>query len=449
MPAPAVLIAPAACASAGSLSPRRPQAQRKLTIAAAVNSAIISSRSRGTDAVAAVQTDAEQDDPNRKPAAFEHRGPMRRVSPLACPACFANFGFRRTVERFARKRRGVCPQCGIDGRLKLGPSELEEAVVEFFVYGSYITETFAPVYQVNRSNSYHATFDLTLSSDAALASRLTGLVIFDYGPPLWRLGMTEHFHEFEAGGETRRQAAEGIVTAAPSVSIPTSATLFRIRLNARADEGINTAAAFDPPPVSMLREPGRWDELDFPVLYLADDIELCLHECRATIADEITVATLQPSRELNLLDLTGEIASVGADPFQDPNIFVGIMCRSRGTWLDYCRAISRAARAAGYDGIRYTSYYAQAKHAAASLNLAIFGRPLEEKLLKINSVNRLHISDVSFRFKFGPALYHDSATDAELVSMIEKLEASVKETCILPWTESLSITLARVMGLRE
>ncbi|MDZ3838665.1 MAG: RES family NAD+ phosphorylase [Rhodospirillales bacterium] len=355
--------------------------------------------------------------------------PDETHQPLACPACFANFGFRHTVERFARKRSGVCPQCGIDGSVKLSRSELEEAVVEFFVDGWYITETFAPVYQVNRSNSYCATFDPTLSSDAALAGHLTGLVVFDYGPPLWRLGMTEHYDEFEAGGERRKRAAEAIVAAAPSMSIPTSATLFRIRLNARADESITRAAAFDPPPASMPREPGRWDELNFPVLYLADDIELCLHECRTNIADEIIVAALQPARELQLLDLTGQIARVGADPFKDPNIFLCIMCRSRGTWIDYCRAISRAAKTAGYDGIRYISYYSQAKHAAESLNIAIFGRPLEEKLLEIRSINRLRISNVSFEFKFGPALYGDAAMDEELARMMTNLEDFVREAC--------------------
>lgn len=70
-------------------------------------------------------------------------------------------------------------------------------------------------------------------------------------------------------------------------------------------------------------------------------------------------------------------------------------------------------------------------------------------MLKIQSLNRLRISDVSFRFKLGPVLYQDSARAAELVSVVEESEARVRETCPLPWTEPPSIRLARVMGLRE
>jgi len=352
---------------------------------------------------------------------------MGRFTPLACPACFANAGFRRTVEKFARKRSGVCPQCAVDGPLKLPRSGLQDAIVEFFVGGSYISETYAPVYQVNALNSYPATFDPTLSSDAALACHLTGLVVFHYGPPLWRLGMTEHYYEFEAGGERRQRAAKAIVGAAPSIAIPARTSLFRVRLNAKATEHISTSAAFDPPPASISRESGRWDELDSPVLYVADDIELCLHECRATIADEIIVATLRPIRELHLLDLSAEIECAPGTPFEDSNVFVGIMCRSRSNWLDFCRAISRAARAAGYDGIRYVSYYAQAKHAAASLNLAIFGRPLEAKLLEIQSVNRLRISDMSYQFQFGPVLYRDSAMTAEIADVKANIKAKLQK----------------------
>lgn len=345
---------------------------------------------------------------------------MARFKPVACPSCFTNLGLRETAAKLARRQEGPCLQCGEDGSVKLSRRRLEELVVRFFVEGSYIAETFAPVYQVNSLNTSPAEFDPTLTTDAALACRLTGQVIFHYGPPLWRLGMTDHYYLFEAGGVQRLRAAEALVAAGSQLTIPSGSPLFRIRLNVKADEQITTAAAFDPPPAGVARDPGRWDELDHPVLYVADDIELCLHECRATIADEIVVATLHPTRDLRLLDLSLPIAAAPRTPFEDPNIFVGVMCRSRGPWLDYCRAISRAARAAGYDGIRYESYYAQAKHARDSLNLALFGRPIENGLTAVGSVNRLRISDMAYRFEFGPVLYQDSQTRAELAGMRAK-----------------------------
>lgn len=328
---------------------------------------------------------------------------------IACPACFSNHGFRRVVEKYVYDDPGRCPQCSIDSAYKLDVIALRQAMTDFFVVGSYLVETYASVYQINNNNPNPARFDKTLARDAALSSHLTGSVVFDYGPPMWRLGATNHYYAFEEGGERRKQAAQNIIAAAKKADIHSGTMLYRVRLNPVADESIATPSVFDPPPSSIRREAGRWDELESSVLYVADDIELCLHECRTTIADEIVVATLSPNRTLKVIDLSSPIEETGPTPFDDQNVFVGIMCRSRGRWLDYCREISREALAAGYDGIRYASYYAQSKHDYKSLNLAIFGRPLQEGLLELKSVNRLRITDMTYKYDFGPVLYRDSA----------------------------------------
>lgn len=346
---------------------------------------------------------------------------------MACPACFSNLGFRRTAEQFAIKRTGICERCAAESAFKLTKSRLADAVDAFFVGGSYIAETIAPVYQVNDRNPYPATFDLTLSADAALACKLTGQIAFHYGPPLWRLGLTEHYYSFEAGGAEREEAARAIIAGASDLHISAGSQFFRVRLNVRADEGIVSASAFDPPPSFIAREPGRWDELDRPVLYVADDIELCLHECRATISDEIVVATVEVKKAIKLLDLSIPIVCEPSTPFDDPNIFIAIMCRSRGVWLDHCRFLSKVALEAGYDGIRYSSYYAQAKHARSSLNLALFGRPLEGGLMEVQSVNRLRLTDMAYQFQFGPVLYQDSAMTAELAGMKVRWEEIMKD----------------------
>jgi hypothetical protein len=340
---------------------------------------------------------------------------------VACPECFSNFGFRQTLTEFCHHVSGKCSQCGLVSRLKVDRDGLKQALRRFFVDGSYITGTYAPVYQIGELNPSRAALDPTLASDADLAGRLAGLVAFHYGPPTWRVGDTELRDEFEAGGELRHWAAADLVKAAESIILPANSRLFRLRLNPKVDESISTAAAFDPPPPTVQRSLGRWDDVDHPVLYASDDIELCLHECRITISDEIVVASMSPTRDLRILDLSSEIRWGSRTPFEDPNIFVGIMFRSRGRWLEYCRVISRVARDAGYDGIRYISYYAQAKHDLKSLNLALFGRPISDGMLRLESVNRLRIADVTYRFRFGPVLYHDSVSEADLNSKMESL----------------------------
>ncbi|MEJ0070738.1 MAG: RES domain-containing protein [Pseudomonadota bacterium] len=46
------------------------------------------------------------------------------------------------------------------------------------------------------------------------------------------------------------------------------------------------------------------DSPGFPILYGAQDVEGCVHECRVTLEDELFFASLSPSRTLRLLDLT-------------------------------------------------------------------------------------------------------------------------------------------------
>jgi hypothetical protein len=344
---------------------------------------------------------------------------------IACPQCFANWGFRQVIAKRADLPDAACPRCAQVGPL-IDTEKLAEAIQVFFVRGSFVAETMAPVYQVNSSNPDPARFDSTLDADARLACALTGEVIFDYGPPLWRVGEVDLKCAFDEGGDGREAAACGFVAGAPRVELPVGTRLFRIRKNPKLDETIATPAAFDPPPSHIERSAGRWDDGGTSVLYASDDIELCCHECRVLITDEIVVATLSAARPLVLLDLTAEFALVRVTPFEDPNIFARFLSLSRHErWLDHARTVARAARAAGLDGIRYTSYYAQAKQQTEALNVALFGRPLEAGDLVIESVNRLRLTDARYAFSFGPVLYRDSEMQAELDGVTARVEANL------------------------
>ncbi len=342
---------------------------------------------------------------------------------IACPKCFSNWGFRQVIANYAEVPEAPCPRCSAAGPL-IDRQGLENAISAFFVAGSYLAETMAPVYQVNNCNRHPARFDATLDDDAKLASFLTSQVIFDYGPPLWRVGEVDLKRAFDEGGEERRAAARDFVAAAPRVELTAGTRVFRVRKNPKPDETITTATAFDPPPQHINRSPGRWDDGRTAVLYASNDIELCLHECRVLIAGEIVVASLCVARPLNLLDLTAEIPLTGPTPFEDPNIFARFLSLSRHEpWLDHARAVARAAEAAGLDGIRYTSYYAQGKHHSDALNVALFGRVLEAGDLAIQAVNRLRLTDARYQFSFGPVLYHDSEMEAELARMLADIGA--------------------------
>ena len=329
---------------------------------------------------------------------------------IACSDCFGNDGLRHVLGRHGSASDLACPRCYSTRGRKLDLARLEAGAQEFFVQGSVAPETLAPMFQLNALNPSPALLDPTLAADADLLRSLAGLVVFDYGPPMWQLGYTDHYHEFREGDPAA--VADALVGIAAAVTVASGTALYRIRRNLDVGPDVLDPATFDPPPATVAREPGRWDDLGVPVLYVSDDVELCLHECRVALADEIVLATLVSTRDLNLLDLPQGIGPGGPTPFEDGALFADFMSRSRrDDWLGICRAVAAAARRAGYDGLRYTSYYSFAMEREAGLNLALFGCPLAEGTLRVRSVNRVRLTSIGYRFGFGPALYAEAEPD--------------------------------------
>lgn len=342
------------------------------------------------------------------PTAIAAGGPQVPKPPVACADCFRNDGLRHVLSRYGKGSSDHCPRCSSSAGAKLDPDTLEAAASEFFVQGSVAPETLAPVYQVNRLNPYPATLDPTLAADAELLRTVTGLVVFEYGPPLWQLGHTDHYDAFAEGDPA--SAADAMVRGGTATTIHAGTALYRIRRNLAVGPDVLDPATFDPPGDQVARQPGRWDELGSPVLYVSDDVELCLHECRVALSDEIVLVTLVAARDLRLLDLSQGLATTGPTRFGDGALFADFMSRSRREdWLGICRAMAAAARRAGYDGLRYSSYYSFAMDAGAGLNLALFGRPLAERTLSLRSVNRVRLTAISYGYALGPALYQDGA----------------------------------------
>jgi RES domain len=324
-----------------------------------------------------------------------------RTEPIACVECFTNTGFRCVVATLGCEPE-VCPRCQ-NLAIAIGVEALAKAVQQFFVQGSLVVGTMAPIYEVNTKNPDPACFDPTLQLDASLASMLTGQTVFYNAPPLWRVGETNLKYECDKGGTARTSALENLVSRVPRLVIPSGTSLFRIRSNPELDVTIVRPEAFDPPPASVERVRGRWDDGSSPVLYASDDIELCLHECRVAVGDDIVVATLRFERDIKLLDLTADIACADPSPFEDLNIFAEFLSISRDeNWLSYARSVAAEAQRCGLGGIRYKSYFAQAKQKTSSKNVALFGRPLAAGLLSLQSINNVRLADAQYKFALGP-----------------------------------------------
>jgi hypothetical protein len=97
---------------------------------------------------------------------------------------------------------------------------------------------------------------------------------------------------------------------------------------------------------------------------------------------------------------------------------------------EICREISLAAKAAGFDGVAYPSFFGlirtgghpfettyglsvrrfhpQAEDYAKAFtirNFALFGRPLEELTVSVKCINRLVLTQVGYQGYFGPVSY--------------------------------------------
>ena len=174
---------------------------------------------------------------------------------------------------------------------------------------------------------------------------------------------------------------------------------------------------------------GRLDTPDHPALYASPDLQTCLHECRVSAEDDLFVATLRPSRDLTLLN----VATVLDEPkevteFESLDLAISMLFLAGKHSYPITRAIALAARAQGFDGLVYPSYFSMLRNGAKpfettygmsnrrtptyrdfemakiSSNYALFGRPIEDGILKVCCINRVVLSTVMYSVHFGPVI---------------------------------------------
>src|SRR5690606_2734453 len=124
---------------------------------------------------------------------------------------------------------------------------------------------------------------------------ILGIGFFHYGPRLWMIGEIEPLKDLQ-DKETRKGIVERIINEYPTIELKSSEIFYRIRVNPRNPNDKNEYDSSPRP------RKGRLDSENNPVLYGSQDLEVCLHECRVTVEDELFVASLRPITALKLLD---------------------------------------------------------------------------------------------------------------------------------------------------
>lgn len=351
----------------------------------------------------------------------DDRGPS---IPLLCPNCFNDNGLRMMAE-VCEGSHGTCPNCATQNSPVLDRDQLLSLAQIFFVRGSTVMAKFggAPVIQFNEHQQGSLNPNPALAADISLLEKALNVGFFHYGPRLWMLGAIEPLEALRNEG-LRAPIINRVLAEYPTVALSPSERFYRIRKAPRHPTNQNE---YDTPP-RELAGAGRLDTADHPVLYASQDLEICVHESRFVAGDELYVATLQATRQLQLLDLTA-ILQEDCTEFESLDMAMHMLFLAQSHSYEISRAIAAAAKANGFDGLIYPSYFSLVRTggipfettygislrrmaAAATYerskiisNLAVFGYPVARGDVAVTCINRLVISRVAYGISLGPATY--------------------------------------------
>ena len=347
---------------------------------------------------------------------------------LLCSDCFEDEGLRIDAYKMGRELQEECPNCNSRSGSKLTKNLVESLAWRFFVSGTTIRCDYgaAPVIQINKH--HFGKSDVTpspwLKNDINLIEGAAKIGLFYYGPRLWMIGEVEPLKDLQR--ESSRDAIiQRVIQEYPQEIIPSGTKFYRLRVNPNKP---SDPMEYDSPPVEFSGN-GRLDSSELSVMYGSQDIDVCIHECRASVDDDIYVATFETSQEIRMLDLT-HVLEEDKTEFDSLDIAIHMLFLARSHSYEISRDIVKAAAKAGYDGVIYPSFFSlvrtgghpfetvyglslrryhpeRVKYGDAHTikNLGIFGFPLQSKLVKAVSINRLVITHVGYQGHFGPVEY--------------------------------------------
>jgi len=221
--------------------------------------------------------------------------------------------------------------------------------------------------------------------------------------------------------DERDAVVERIIAEYPERVITPDEKLLRLR---KRPTNPSAPEEYDSPPTGV-RGAGRFESDDFQVLYASQDLEVCIHECRVTVEDELYLATLKPRNAIQCLDLT-TVLKEDATEFESLDMAVHMLFLAGAHSYPIWQAIARGALKAGFDGVVYPSdfslvrtgappfetvyglsvrrfdSYRETARALSIPNLAVFGQPVTAGVLAVECVNKLVLRRVAYDVHFGP-----------------------------------------------
>lgn len=347
---------------------------------------------------------------------------------LLCSECFTDEGLKLDALKIGSTDDSNCANCGSPTGRKLTEVQIRQLAWRFFVGGTTFRTKYgaAPVLQINEHHYGRSTIVPSpwLTDDTKLIEDAAKIGVFHYGPRLWMVGEVEPLKDLQDAAK-RAAVIDRIIREYPEHVLSEGSLFYRLRVKPSKPAD---PKEFDSPPIHLAGN-GRLDSPGFPVMYGSQDLDVCIHECHVAVDDEIYVATLHPQRDLRLLDLTALLQETVTE-FESLDMAVHMLFLAGSHSYEICREISLAAKAAGFDGVAYPSFFSlirtgghpfettyglsvrrfhpQAEDYAKAFtirNFALFGRPLEELTVSVKCINRLVLTQVGYQGYFGPVSY--------------------------------------------
>lgn len=344
---------------------------------------------------------------------------------ILCSNCFHDRGLKLDAQVLGLENHSICPQCGsLDGK-KLDQKLTILLMHRFFVWGSLYRVAYgaAPLIQFNQSQKTSVVFSSVLDQDVRLLENATGCGLFHYGPRLWMLGEIEPLKKLQ---QKRRRSSiiKQILKEYPTFIINSDHLFYRVRKEPKNPADIYE---YDSPPDQFLGS-GRLDSTDLPIMYCSEDLHTCIHECRFTAEDDLYVATLVPTKELKLLDLSF-ILDEDTTEFESLDLAVHMLFLAGKHSYGISQDLALSIFNKGFDGVIYPSYFSLLRTGSFPFettygishrrisdlknyesrkiipNIALFGRPIREGIISVKCMNRIMITKVSYDYHFGPVEY--------------------------------------------
>lgn len=326
---------------------------------------------------------------------------------------------RRTALSVAGPSEHICERCGATGSAPLNAKAIDEIFLRFFCHGSqaatYLPEVFRPG---SRGNDDDVIFEVSTQTDYTLLKELFGVIVRRHTPRTNDLGYTAIRLAIESilrqdpnsapeqAVEELRQNFHTLMDAAGERLLETKELLFRARIGPKQPYA---SEEYDSPPAELsvanrVTPPGE------RTLCAAIDIETCLFETRPAIDDiihnGIFVASLRPAHELRLLDFTcqreGSLAAA-------VEMTLKAFFQANQASYHLTQALSALTKRRGYDGLVYPSgMQCLNRKTGQWSNVALFGAPVADGRLKVDSINKILVRNMQYDFDLGPVWVEDS-----------------------------------------